>query len=629
MSKERIFELIRKEEAALFSGAGMSLYAGYPSGAQLAEILFNNLTNDLQKDVNFSSDLPKLAEDIYYLKGGNKNYLIEILKKEFQKKPISVETHQLLTKIPQIKTIITTNYDTLFESTNTNLEVIRKSADCAVANQKKQCLFKIHGDLSDTSNIILTNSDYNNYFVKDSEKSIFWNLVKTKLVENHIIFIGYALEDNNILVTIEKILNELGDNRKEMFFVAPSIQPAKLKFLQQKGIEYIQATAEELFKEIEEDLKLNYLPGLNKGIGTADTAFNFAKSNNLAIEIGQFNNAITINNAKALEGDSQNEVKFKIEFPENEKDKILDSINGKNFEDVVLEGHLIKEYSLFMNGIRLKNEDEIKKIELKKVPAIHGEFEIVFEDGFELEKIEINIFVASPKQDEAYLKIKLLDFTLLVKIKFEFDSQMSTFKIEIIPNENISSIKNGLNFYNIISRIVSNIKFDLIKDNKLFYRYDNWLTINDDDAFDAKLLLNYFEKLKKIERYFNVRFRNIDLDNYNLKIVKFIEAYIDKIVLEEEFKGMTFKNENKEESDFLIQEGYKDRVLVISEKQNSIYNLHGIDFTIGYLHKYVQDAYIENLQDLKDKKTNVFSLKSTTNKIYYQFTDNDTMIIQQ
>ena len=115
MSKQRIFELIRKEEAALFVGAGMSLYAGYPSGAKLAEILFNNLTSDLQEQVDFTTNLPKLAEDIYYLKGGNKNYLIENLKNEFQKEPISNETHQLLAKIPQIKTIITTNYDTLFE----------------------------------------------------------------------------------------------------------------------------------------------------------------------------------------------------------------------------------------------------------------------------------------------------------------------------------------------------------------------------------------------------------------------------------------------------------------------------------------------------------------------------------
>lgn len=624
MSKERIFELIRKEETALFVGAGMSLYAGYPSGVKLAEILYNNLTKDLQEQLNFTTDLPKLAEEIYYLKNGNKNYLIEILKNEFKKEPISTETHKLLAKIPQIKTIITTNYDELFEKTNKNIEVIRKSSDCATANFKKQSLFKIHGDLSDTTNIILTNSDYNNYFVKEKEHSVFWNTVKTKLVENHIVFIGYALEDSNVMVVIDKILNELGDNHKEMFFVAPNIQPAKLKFLQSKGIEYIQTTAEELFKEIEEDLKYNYLPGLNKGFGSADTAFNFAKSNNLSIELEQFNNGIIVNGAKALQGENHNEVKFKFEFPEGEKDKILDSINGKNFDDIVLEGDSIKECSLFMNGIRLKNEDDITKIQLKKAPAIHGDFEIVFEDGFELEKIDINIYFASPEKNEGLIKIILLDFMMLIRIKYEFESLTSNYKIEIIPNEFISSVKKGLGFYNILSRIVSNIKFDLMKDSQLFYSYDNRFVIKDDDAFDAKYLLGYFEKLKKIERYFNVRFNNIDLNNYDYKTVRFIEAYIDKTTVEEKFNGMTFENENEEEFNFLIED--KDKVLVISEKQISNFKLHDIDFNIGYLHKYIKDAYVENSEDLKNKKTKVFSMKSKSDKIFYQFTDDKSMI---
>ena len=92
---------------------------------------------------------------------------------------------------------------------------------------------------------------------------------------------------------------------------------------------------------------------------------------------------------------------------------------------------------------------------------------------------------------------------------------------------------------------------------------------------------------------------------------------------------MTFKNKNKKEFNFLIEEGHKDKVLVMSDKQISIYNLHGIDFKIGYLHKYIQDAYIENLEDLKNNRTKEFSMKSKSNTVYFQFTDNKTMITQQ
>src|SRR5690606_9039395 len=149
----------------------------YPSGAKLAEILYNGLTEDFKNELDFTYDLPKLSEEIYNLKGGDKNYLIEVLKREIQKSPTSTNTHDLLAKIPQFKTIITTNYDSLFESTNNNIEVIRKAKDYPVADTKKQLLFKIHGDLIDTERIILTTSDYNNYFSRNQEDTVFWNAV--------------------------------------------------------------------------------------------------------------------------------------------------------------------------------------------------------------------------------------------------------------------------------------------------------------------------------------------------------------------------------------------------------------------------------------------------------------------
>ena len=38
---------------------------------------------------------------------------------------------------------------------------------------------------------------------------------------------------------------------------------------------------------------------------------------------------------------------------------------------------------------------------------------------------------------------------------------------------------------------------------------------------------------------------------------------------------------------------------------------------------------IENLEDLKNNRTKEFSMKSKSNTVYFQFTDNKTMITQQ
>lgn len=110
------------------------------------------------------------------------------------------------------------------------------------------------------------------------------------------------------------------------------------------------------------------------------------------------------------------------------------------------------------------------------------------------------------------------------------------------------------------------------------------------------------------------------------KNINRIVSYIDKVVLEEKFEGMTFKNENEEEFKFLVEGSYKNKFLSISEKQKTIINLHNIDFTIGYLHKYIQDGYIENLQALLNKETDIFNMKSKSNKIYVQFSDNKNII---
>lgn len=627
MAKDRVFELIRKEELILFVGAGMSLYAGYPSGEMLCKILFDNLTEDLKKEVDSNMNLPKLSEEIYNLKGGNKNYLFQILKKEFQKEPTSVETHKLLSKIPHFKTIITTNYDNLIESTNKEIEVIRKSIDYPLANFKKQLLFKIHSDLSDTENIILTNSDYNNYFSSSKEKTVFWNAVKDKLASNHILFIGYSMDDPNINVIIGNIIKELGDNRKEMFFVSPSISISKLNFLQRNGIEYIESTGEILIKEIYEDLKLNYFPNLSKGDGTSDTALSFANSHQINIEVSKRNEVLQVNGINSYIEDKNYQIKVRFELPKEQAKQINDSLNGQNFEDIKLGREEVKEFGYFLKGIRLKNESNIQSLIFKKAPIFDCNIEIIFEDGFEIDNYKFKLYVIHPDKNESHLKIEVEDFTIILKISDKDSENNNQIKIEIVPDEQIKSTNSGLKFYEILYRIVSNQNFKIYKDGAVFY--DNSFVIKfGDDALDAKLLLFYFQSLKKIERHFDIRFTKINFNNVNVKLIEKIIAYIDKTEIIEHFEGLIFKNENKDEFEYLINFGDEDRVMVMCENVKTIIKLHEIEFDLGYLHRIINDVFIENLEDLKTNKTEQIKLKSKTNSICIHFSDDATMLVK-
>jgi len=626
MEKERLFELIRKEEILLFAGAGLSIYAGYPSGKSLAESCYHNLTPSEQKEIEFNSDLLKLTEDIFNIKNGNKNYLIEILKKEFKIDPISTETHKILAKIPHIKTIITTNYDTLFETTNNNLEVVRRSSDYSIVDSKKQHLFKIHGDLSDTKNIILTKSDYTNFFIEHKDETVFWTAVKDRIASNHILFVGYALEDVNVRSMFDKILNELGEMRKELFFVAPSINLATKRFLDRTGINFIESTGEDLINEIYEDLKLNYFPGLTKGNGTADTAFNFGLLNQIDLQISKRKNTLQIGKFSSLQGLGKTEIKFNLELPDDKRDGILKALNGKSFDDVILDSETIKEFSHFFNGIRFTTEDNFKKFWIKKVPNIHGSFEFIFDDSFELDNYKMDIFIINPEENKFQMKIMFVDFT--VTVEMIFSDTNTQYKIEIIPNKLISSVKSGLNFYNLFSRITNNQKFTIFKYDKLFYTYDNRIQF-EEDSFDAKFLLDYFQKLKKIEQHFTVKFSNIVWTEINKKTINTIIAFIEKKSQKVEFKGIELNEYDEQEISSMLKANANEWAFIYSNPEISCFNLHGLDFILGHQHHILDDVYIANRQDIIDKKTTIVELKSKSNSMQIQYSDQKNIISNQ
>lgn len=171
--KERLFELISNEDVILFAGAGLSLYAGYPSGNGLKEIFYNRLTKTEQEHIDKDSSLSAMTEEIYNLKS-SRNFLISILKEIYLKPETSLETHLKIARIPHFKTIITTNYDCLFEKALKDKgEVILDNSHIPYIDKNKTQIYKIHGDLSRNEKIILKTSDYNNFFVNDSESDLY------------------------------------------------------------------------------------------------------------------------------------------------------------------------------------------------------------------------------------------------------------------------------------------------------------------------------------------------------------------------------------------------------------------------------------------------------------------------
>jgi NAD-dependent SIR2 family protein deacetylase len=220
MSKESLFKHIRSEDVVLWVGAGFSGYAGYPVGNALRDQIAAVLQPEERKLVDPNLSLADLAEEFVRLKNGSKNELIRLVRTIYSKDPVSTKDHQALAAIPHIKTIITTNYDPLLERVyGERGNLILRESDISLLDKQKVNIIKIHGDLSDTESIVLTKSDYADFYRQDWS-SPFWAYLATLMASRVVLFIGYGLEDPNIIAMFEHISKHLKRMRKEAYFVA-------------------------------------------------------------------------------------------------------------------------------------------------------------------------------------------------------------------------------------------------------------------------------------------------------------------------------------------------------------------------------------------------------------------------
>lgn len=382
MYKESLFEAISKGDVVLWAGAGLSLYAGLPSGVQLREILYEGLTPLEKEEVGRNLDLSHLADEICTLKG-NKNYIIQTLKDTFRRDFLSTETHKIISQIPHFRNIITTNYDSLFESVygSGKLNVIFSDNHTPYIGAKKVNLFKIHGDLSNPDSIIITESDYNNFFSKDTEQNTIWSVIKGIIATKSILFIGYGLEDTNIQVIFNKIRNKIGENGKECYFVAPNISTAKSIKLNKVNIHPISLTGEKLFEELIEYLKKNIKKNFEDKYISSDIYSEFIGNFGLKSEI-EVDSSIEKNIVKNLTGiegkDTKIEMSFSVSNSFEEIHKLDALINkGEVSEEITIDEESLTAFNLDINGINFRDVDDVKKLKIAPQPSFDKQVDII------------------------------------------------------------------------------------------------------------------------------------------------------------------------------------------------------------------------------------------------------------
>lgn len=607
--KESLFQAISKGEVVLWAGAGLSLYAGLPSGVQLREILYEGLTPLEKEEVGKESDLSHLADEICALKG-NRNYIVQTLKRIFAGNFLSTETHKIISQIPHFRNIITTNYDSLFERVydSNKLNIIFFDDHTPYIDDKKVNLFKIHGDLSAPNSIIITESDYNNFFSKDTEQNTIWSIIKGIIATKSILFIGYSLEDTNVEVVFNKIRDKIGENGKECYFVAPNISTTKSKKLNRANIHPISLTGEKLFEELIEYLKKNIKKNFENKDISSEVYSEFIGNFGLKSEI-EVNSSIGKNIVKNLTGIEGKDIKINMTFSissSSEEIHKLDALINKGdiLGEITIDRESLTAFNFNINGINFRDIDDVKNLKIVPQPFFEKQVDIIFENGKEFNDVGIKIFSLSNTD------IKLRVVTQLYGSELEIvtspsvnDESEALFTYTI--SEQIDNVSKQIAFFELIEYFSEGQSFSVyiggkrVFDSKRIFKGQSLEGLN--PIYEKNnAYLTYFESLKKIERLGNLRFSNIDIDdvtfqNYKLLqivIAKFENNFIEEINPKVSLNPECFDyTEHKEDFNLCFTNNSEDIVV------------HNQTFKMGEITRQISDAFISNYEEIINDRT--------------------------
>ena len=607
--KESIFQAISKGEVVLWAGAGLSLYAGLPSGVQLREILYEGLTPLEKEEVGKESDLSHLADEICALKG-NRNYIIQTLKNTFTRDFLSTETHKIISQIPHFRNIITTNYDSLFERVydSNKLNIIFFDDHTPYIDDKKVNLFKIHGDLSAPNSIIITESDYNNFFSKDTEQNTIWSIIKGIIATKSILFIGYSLEDTNVEVVFNKIRDKIGENGKECYFVAPNISTTKSKKLNRANIHPISLTGEKLFEELIEYLKKNIKKSFENKDISSEVYSEFIGNFGLKSEI-EVDSSIGKNIVKNLTGIEGKDIKINMTFSvssSSEEIHKLDALINKGdiLGEITIDRESLTAFNFNINGINFRDIDDVKNLKIVPQPFFEKQVDIIFENGKEFNDVEIKIFSLSQIDTKLRVITQLYGNELeIVTSPSVNDESEALFTYTI--SEQIDNVSKQIAFFELIEYFSEGQSFSVyiggkrVFDSKRIFKGQSLEGLN--PIYEKNnAYLTYFESLKKIERLGNLRFSNIDIDdvtfqNYKLLqivIAKFENNFIEEINPKVSLNPECFDyTEHKEDFNLCFTNNSEDIVV------------HNQTFKMGEITRQISDAFISNYEEIINDRT--------------------------
>ncbi len=242
---EKLSDELEAGNLAIFAGAGFSMAAGFVDWKNL----LRPIAEDLQLDVEREYDLVALAQYHTNDNVANRHRLNQLLVTEFARELNPSENHLILARLP-ISTWWTTNYDRLIEQALKDAGKVvdakyRRQQLPTTVHKRDVVLYKMHGDVENADEAILTRDDYERYHLRMAP---FIDALKGDLVAKTFLFLGFSFTDPNLDYILSRVRISYEQNQRQSHCVLRRV--ARLENESDADFEYRERKQQLFEKEL-------------------------------------------------------------------------------------------------------------------------------------------------------------------------------------------------------------------------------------------------------------------------------------------------------------------------------------------------------------------------------------------
>lgn len=605
----KLIKYVRKGQVVPFLGAGFSFASGAPRVSDIVAALLDYGGEDFQIDLSKNHvSLRNLSQE--FIKKFSRNELIEILSQLFNFPIKDTSAQNLLAKISHFRTIYTTNYDTLIESAYPKEErtVITSNAGCAYVRDNKINIYKIHGDITsmnDPDGIVITDDDYKNYFL-NHRYDMIWSNLQQDFVKRNVLFIGYSLEDDNVLEIIKHVRECVGANMKKMFLVAPGLSPLKVSQIEKNNVDYIDTTAKDILELILSSLKENVVKDYEHKQISQEIYDNFLEKNGkMYTTTTHLQNENKIENVQPMKDEHiDSEVLFKVPLElgnhiKNRNFKSFISVKGINYPALYIKKDELLNFSLKQNGITFISEEDIKGLIITPARREHN-FKIIVPSIHFVDNVSVILYNYKELVCDIDLPICLLHITLKIN---SGDPQMQKSTINVKFKDRYSSNLEAQKWIDVITALYTG------EDVKIGPIRLKGAKASGSIVSELTKMKEYYQLINDIESNTNVTFKCYDgFSERNLLKAKYVYYYNVKqgFVLQLP-KGSTLSCEidTRDRGNYPISKFENDHFFMFEVKRQVDFFFNGNHFIIPFITQVFQDCKSKEIKRIDEYHYNI------------------------